>query len=177
MLYRIDDQDDIVFVDEEWDRFARANAGENVTSCQVLQRSLWDFIVDSTTRELYRQILKRVREGHSIRFKFRCDSPTYRRLLQMEVCQAVPGTVEFLTSTLSETHRGPPVFLTGGASLPDELLRVCGWCKKVLVGGSWVEVEQAVEHLQVFERSSVPLTTHGICEPCHEKMTEILTDL
>ncbi len=76
IIYRVNDQDEIVFVNEEWDQFAAANAGEAVTASQVLQRRLWDFISDSTTRELYRQVLRRIRDGRSLRFTFRCDSPS-----------------------------------------------------------------------------------------------------
>lgn len=77
IIYRVNDQDDLVFVSREWDRFAADNSGDLVTSQRVLNRPLWDFITDENTRELYRQVLKRVREGSLVRFTFRCDSPNF----------------------------------------------------------------------------------------------------
>ena len=174
IIYRVNDQDEIVFVNQEWDRFAAANAGEAVMSSRVLRRPLWDFIVDSTTQELYGQILKRVRGGRSLRFTFRCDSPRSRRLLAMEVGRAQDGTVAFCTRTLSEEPRQPPALLAPSAARSNELLRVCAWCEKVSVGGSWVEVEEAVARLRLFESSLLPLMTHGICEQCRQNMAEIL---
>ena len=111
IIYRVNDQDEIVFVNEAWDRFAACNAGKDVTSTQVLHRPPWDFINDSTTQGLYRQVLKRIRDGRALQFDFRCDSPACRRLLQMDVRRGEDGTVEFHTSTLSEEIRQPPALL------------------------------------------------------------------
>jgi hypothetical protein len=38
--YRLNDQDEIVFVNQAWDMFASANAGEHLTTTHVLGRSL-----------------------------------------------------------------------------------------------------------------------------------------
>jgi hypothetical protein len=176
IIYRVNAQDEIVFVNEQWDRFAAANAGESVTSSQVLQRPLWDFIIDSTTRELYRQVLQRIRDGRSLRFTFRCDSPMCRRLLEMDVHRGEDGTVEFHTRTISEESRQPPGLPESSAARPGELLRVCGWCKKVFVGGTWAEVEDAVAQLRLFHRPFLPSVSHGICEGCSQQMTKALAD-
>lgn len=176
IIYRVNDQDEIVFVNEEWDRFAADNAGEAVTSSQVLHHPLWDFIIDSTTRELYRQVLKRIRDGRSLRFTFRCDSPSCRRLLEMEVGRGEDNSVEFRTRTLSEESRQPLALPESSAAGSNELLRVCGWCKKVFVGGSWAEVEEAVAQLRLFHRHFLPSMTHGICEGCYQEMTKTLAD-
>lgn len=173
IIYRVNDRDEIVFANEEWDRFARANAGEGITSSHVLQRPLWAFISDMTTRELYRQVLKRVREGRPVRFNFRCDSPARRRLLAMEV-GGEGDTVQFRTRTVLEEDRVPTPLLEADTASPDELLQVCGWCKKVFAGGSWEEVELAVERLQLFERHPLPSITHGVCEQCYQAMLETL---
>ncbi len=176
IIYRVNDQDEIVFVNEQWNRFAAANDGEAVTSSQVLQRPLWDFIIDSTTRGLYRQVLKRIRDGRSLRFTFRCDSPMCRRLLEMDVRRGEDGTVEFRTRTISEESRQPPCLPESRAAGPGELLRVCGWCKKVFVDGTWAEVEEAVAQLRLFHRPFLPSMTHGICEGCYQEMTKTLAD-
>ncbi len=175
ILYRVDPQDWIVFVSPEWDRFAEANAGERARSANVLHRRLWDFILDPTTRELYRQALQRARKGHPLRFPFRCDSPTRRRLLEMDIRPTAGGAVDFRTRTLAEEHRPPLALLSPDAARSDELLRVCGWCKKVFVGAAWAEVEEAVARLRLFEQALLPQMTHGICEPCYEKMTGLVS--
>jgi hypothetical protein len=56
------------------------------------------------------------------------------------------------------------------------MVRVCGWCKKVDVGGSWAEVEEAVTRLRLFDRPLLPQLTHGICEGCYDRMVETLRE-
>lgn len=157
-------------MNEAWDRFAAANAGRSVTSDRILQRSLWDYITDETTRELYRQILKQIREGRTVRFTLRCDSPDCRRLLQMDVGRGAGNTVEFRTRTLSEESRDPIDLPTAQQGASGELIRTCGWCKKLFVDGAWLEIEPALQSLELFERSALPKLTHGICEPCYERI-------
>lgn len=174
IIYRIDGQDRIVFVNEEWDRFAQANDGESVLSARILQRPLWDFISDMTTQELYRQILQRVRSGRPIRFTFRCDAPHFRRTLQMDIHLVEGDTVELRTQTLAEERRQPIQFETLQDRVPGDLLRMCSWCKKVHVEGAWEELEVAVERLQLFQRPRPPLITHSVCESCYHTMLDML---
>lgn len=174
IIYRLNKQDEIFFVNEAWDRFAGANAGEGLASSRVFHRPLWDFITDVTTCELYRQILKQVRAGRPICFTFRCDSPTCRRQMAMEIHNGKDGTVEFRTHTLSDEEREAVPSMAANAVRSDEMLRVCGWCKKVAVSSSWEEVEVAVERLQLFERKIFPSLTHGICEACYQSLIRTL---
>lgn len=174
IVYRVNGQDEIVSVNEEWDRFAAANDGEMAKSSRVLLRPLWDFIVGPTTQALYRQAMKQARTGQTLRFTFRCDSPTCRRLLEMRVAGLGEGSVEFSTRTISLENRLPPVFPEPGVTRPRGFLRVCSWCAKVFAGGSWVEVEEGIARLQLLERSIEPLATHGICERCNQEMLDTL---
>lgn len=170
MHYWLDDRDQIVFVSEAWDAFALANSGEQLTENRVLGRPLWEFITDRTTRLLYRDILAWVRGGHPVRFILRCDSPGCCRLLEMGVSAGLGGSVEFRIRTLSEEPRKPQPLLDTERPHSKELLRMCGWCKKVAVCGGWVEVEEAVSLLGLFERALLPDVTHGICEDCYARV-------
>ncbi len=81
--------------------------------------------------------------------------------------------MEFHTRTLLEEERPTPILLDADVGRSDELLRSCGWCKKFLVGDEWVEVEEAVQRLRLFQRRRLPSITHGICDGCYEKMNEV----
>jgi hypothetical protein len=105
MIYKINSQDEIVFVSDDWNAFAADNDGEAVLSPLVLGQPLWRFITDATTRKLYQQVLVRARAGHPIQFTYRCDSPTHRRLMEMVVTQHDDGLVEFATRTLLDEVR------------------------------------------------------------------------
>lgn len=174
ILYRLNNEDQIIFVNNAWDQFASANEGGHLAGGQVLRRCLWDFIADSTTQQLYRDVLKRVRSGRPVRFGFRCDSPDRRRLMEMDILPKDNRAVEFRTRTVSEEGREPQLLLDVHQSRSDELLRMCSWCKKVDIGGDWTEVEEAVARLRLFEQAVLPNLTHGICETCFTNATSEL---
>lgn len=175
LVYRIDDQDRIVSVSDAWNAFATANDGADAVASRVIGRNLFDFIVDPTTRHLYRKMLARIRGGRSFGFRYRCDAPAVRRLMELRQSD-VRGGVEFRSGPVEEVAReslslpqadGSP----GGG--PDALQRVCGWCNRLDVEGEWLEIEEALPRLRLLERPSAQLT-HGICEEC---MTRILESL
>ena len=69
-IYRIDAEDRITEVNDEWGRFAAANGG-NPDPAAVLGRPLWDFILDEGNRSIYRNMVGTVR-----RKPRRCSSPS-----------------------------------------------------------------------------------------------------
>src|SRR5262245_41935895 len=165
LVYWIDRRDVITEVGGAWLAFALANGAPELDSASVVGRRLWDFVGDPTTGQLYRGILARARAGRAARFPFRCDAPASRRLLEMAVTAEGDGGVRFETRTLEEASRPPEALWERGAERSGDLLRVCGWCKRVDAGG-WAEVEEAVARLRLFERDRLPALTHGICETC-----------
>lgn len=178
--YVIDAQDKITAVGESWDEFADANDGSRLATADVLGRSLWDFIADAPTRQLYKQMVARVRNGQATQFSLRCDGPACRRLLQMNISAKPDGSVVFETLALSEEERKPLPLLALSTIRSDELLQMCAWCNRLDVGvgtNVWVEVEEATERLKLFERDKMPELSHGICEDCLKAMTQSLAEM
>lgn len=169
--YRINQHDQITFVDDAWEQFAQANEAADLTGGHVLGRALWEFICDSATRQVYAQVLERVRRGRLTRFTLRCDAPTCRRLLEMTVRADGPNAVKFTTRTiLFETHARLPL-VDRNTPRSVDLLRTCGWCNRVEDGhGGWAHVEDAVARLRLFEAERMPRLSHGICGGCLQKM-------
>jgi len=174
ILYRLNDRDEIVFVNDVWSQFATANDGRHLVASQVLGRSLWDFITDLTTRQLYRDRLKRLRLGRSVQFTFRCDSPACRRLMGMRVALCSEGEVEFRPRSLSQQDRQSQPLLETGQARSDERVLICRWCLRVKVGDRWLELEEAVFSLRLFESPVLPLLNHAMCETCYEEMRQTL---
>lgn len=174
MLYRLDRTDRIVHVSITWDRFAAANDGEAVLASRVLSRSIWDFTTDTTTRAIYRHALQHVRAKGPLHFTFRCDGPRCRRLMRMQIRLHGSGGVEFRTRTLSEEPRPAVPLLECHTHHSRTLLNACGWCNRISVQDEWMEVEQAVARLHLFEHLRLPTLSHGICDDCYAKMTDLL---
>lgn len=169
VLYCVDENDKLERASDSWDLFAAANDGQTVLWERVKGRSLWDFVSDRTTRGLYSDLLERVRAGRPVSFPFRCDSPGVRRFLRMEMRPGGGGRVEFLVRAENVEPRPlQPLPSAGG------LLRVCGWCRRVAAPGGWLELEDAARDLGLFERETLPRATHGICEPCEDRVSRTL---
>lgn len=176
--YRINDRDEIICVDEAWDRFAEENDGAEILASGILGRSLWDFISDGMTRQIYQQIVARVRQGRQTRFKLRCDGPSCRRHLEMTIEKTGADIIEFSTRNLQVEDRPPMALLARGTPRSTELLRACAWCNRIDVGSNvWTEVEVAVEQLRLFEIARMPQLTHGMFAAGFATMTNTFDDL
>lgn len=177
--YRIDGADCLMEVGGGWSDFAVANAGSTLVPDMVLGRSLWDYVSDLTTRQLYRTILRHVRsDGVPVRFRFRCDGPTMRRLLEMEITPVESGHVAFQVVPVAETARPvvPLLDVAHKVARGGQLL-MCGWCQDVrLPDHRWVRAEDAVAALGLFEGVAIPTVSHGICPTCNDELAGALLD-
>lgn len=180
LRYEIDAEDRIRWFDDNWSQFAEANDGPGLAHPDILGKSLWDFISDDITVSLYKKIISRVRDGRTTRFRLRCDGPDCRRLLEMHIDGDADGNVRFETVPINIESRLPVALFSSKTERSPDLLRVCAWCNRVHVSngnGKWVEVEEAVSHLQLFEQQRLPQLTHGICGACFAQMTETVEKL
>lgn len=178
VAYQLNAADEIVFVNDDWVRFALANQGEAYLPEKVLHHKIWDFIKDDLSVQLYRQIFERVRGGRAFQFSFRCDAPERRRLLEMTIRPGKDGGLELETKPLWVQHRAPQKLLENvTATHPEETLLMCGWCKRINVGdGNWEEVEDAVVRLGLFERQESVQVSHGICQRCYDQVFKKLDE-
>ena len=167
-IYRLNARDEIIFVNDEWYDFARENGAQELDRQSVLQKSLWDFIDNAETRHLFEIILTKVRtEGRPKVIPYRCDTPGLRRFMELEVRLAEDGMVEFRSRIVREERRESVRLMELDVERSDELLCMCSWCKRVsLPEARWVEVEEAVEELRLFEATILPKVSHGICPAC-----------
>jgi hypothetical protein len=166
-VYCIDDEDRICAFD-----VSRPPGEGGGDGALMVGRSLWDFIQDRTVVVLYRQMVRRVRDGRRVRFRYRCDSPEARRLYRMEISRTTAGLVEFANELIREEHRSRvDVLDLACGPRSTELLRVCSWCERAaLPEGRWVAIEEAVEALHLMQKEVMPQITHGICERCADRM-------
>lgn len=167
-IYRIDRDDIIVFANEHWYHFARENGVNTLNPDTVIGRSLWSFIENIETQHLFQVLLKKIRQtGLSMMFPYRCDSPGRRRYLEMQVVAMPDQVLEFQSRILRQETRLPVRLMTGEVGRTMNKLVMCGWCKKVaLPDGSWVEVEEAVSALDLFDAPRLPQISHGMCGGC-----------
>ncbi len=173
--YVVDDQDRLVSVCTEWVQFALQNEGEGLTPEQLIGRSLWDFITDDPTRELYEAVLEHVRVGSPTDLVLRCDAPERRRLIEMIVTRRANGNVEFKTVLLASKARTAQRLLAKSTPRTAQHVMVCSWCELVNVDvEKWFEVEAAMEYLHLADESELPRIEPVVCPACYSKVMEIL---
>ena len=175
LVYSLDNRDRIVQVSDAWTRFALENEAPELTAQHVLQRSFWDFLDDPTTRQVYMRLIARVREGRPVRFSLRCDSPTVRRYLQMTVRPADSSRVDFESVVVRLEPRSIQRLWDRRTIRTGAHVRSCAWCKRIHVGSEWLEVEDALEPLRIFEMEKLPAITHGICDDCLRALERAVT--
>lgn len=173
ILYQINHQEQLIFVSDRWSKFALANDGPELIGEKILNRSLWDFITDSTTQELYRKIIQKVRKGHVVNLNLRCDSPGFRRLLSMTITLQGYNNVQFETHIIWMEKRNRQNIFQKDIQRSDDILVVCSWCNKINVGDEiWQEIEEAVSTLDLFECEYLPRISHGMCPSCYQAISE-----
>jgi len=178
VVYRIDSERTITFVNQAWTDFALRNDAEHLLPQEVLGNCVWDYISCPETSYLYRALFdKVVKEGRTVQFPFRCDSPGARRYMEMTVAPGSKGSCKLTSVVLREELREPVALMGESAPRDDdeELLHMCSWCKKIgLPEERWVEIEDAVRALDLFAYKDIPRITHGMCPDCFGTMERTL---
>lgn len=175
--YRISSQDTILEVNETWTDFAVENDAPDLRASQVLGQPLWRFISGAETRHLYELLLSRVRQTHgTLVLPFRCDAPTTRRFMEMEMTALPDGEIEFVTWLVRAEPRDAVSLLSPAYAHGRTFLTICSWCKRVrLAETAWLEVEDAVARLGLFQLEALPQLTHGACQACYDAVMQTLS--
>ncbi len=167
-ICRVDAEDRIAFVDASWVAFAKENGTPALTAESVRGVSLWNYISESVTQEFYRIFMRKVRAtGRTIVVPFRCDGPECRRFMEMAIVSLGAGALEFRSALLREEARPRVDLLDPDFPRTEQWLTQCAWCKRVNVAG-WMEVEEAVRQLGLFEQARLPRITHSVCPACKQ---------
>lgn len=167
LSYAIDDRDRLIKVDANFYLFAQQNGWEGAGAS--LGRSLWDFVAGHEVKKVQKLLLRRVREGpRTVELPFRCDGPEVSREMDIRIAADRTGRVVLFSATLvsEEEREEPQPLLDPDAPRGEDFLPMCAWCDRFLVGGEWVEVEEAARRLQLFRRREMPALDHGICPDC-----------
>ncbi len=172
--YSIDSTDIITSVGGDWDTFARQGDAEQLVGDAVVGRNLNDYIYGEDTREIFHTIYERVRSSdRAIRIPFRCDTSARRMELELHIAPMRNNALFFRTRVLKAEDR-EPVDLPGVAvSGTETVIQMCSWCKRVKISPElWVEVEKAVDAMNIFRRHTEVGLEHTICPDCTNKIDQ-----
>jgi len=166
--YAVDANDTIISVSPIWLAFARENGAPELSEQAVVGRSLWDFIEGTETVDLYKAIFQRVRSSTPrVIMPFRCDSPTLRRHMRLEITRGPNEGIQF--DGVLEHVEPTKVLNLLDPSFPrsDAILTMCSCCKRAIIEPfGWLEVEEAAVRLHLLEKSRAPKIRQTVCPGC-----------
>jgi hypothetical protein len=176
-IYRIDAENKVIFLNQEWIDFAKENEAPELTPEYVLGQPLDRFIVGWETKHLYNLIYKSLRHGRrEVRIPFSCDSPTLRRSFQMRLAPLDRGILEFTVEVIRIEPVPPQPILDNQLEHSSEVVVICSWCKRIRVNNSrWVEIANAVEKKKLFG-ATLPSLTHDVCPDCFSAISRQIED-
>ena len=168
-VYSINKDDIITNYSKNFPSFARNNDWQlDMEPEAVLGHSIFDFISGSETKHLYQVLFEHCRNGKHIGpIPFRCDSPTERRFLELNLRLLPNSHIDIITELLKTESRPPVRILQANTTRTEQLIRICSMCKKVFVDDEWVEIEEALIRMKLFEQERLPRLTHGLCNSCY----------
>jgi len=151
-----------------WMEFAVANDTPELTPDSVRERQIWNYINGGDTREIYNILFKRVRRQQKpITFHYRCDSADTRRFMKMEILPESDDSIKFISSVLKIEKRPPVSLLDVSISRTEDIVIICSWCKDIWVYDiGWVNIEEGVRRLGIFDSIAQPRLTHSVCANC-----------
>ena len=161
----------------DWDRFAIENGAPELVAPHPVGRPLLMFLSDATTVHIYELLFKRVADTRRpITFPVRCDGAARRQYCSLTVNPGAAGGFAVTSVVVRAEPRRPVHLLERTARRRTETLFVCSWCQRVDLVGRWVEVEEAVATLRLFERDRVPRIESRVCRDCERFMLTLLRD-
>jgi hypothetical protein len=164
--YVLDAEDVVVSVGGSWDRFAESNGAPELVGNHVIGRTLWSAIADEITMMVYRQLLARTRNGHTVSVPLRCDSPTLNREMRLRLQPLRGGLVACTSQLLCEVST---VAQSTSRPMPRDVLS-CSWCERVRITHTWHEVTDALRLLGYRYLRTVITNSHGMCPRCQAMM-------
>lgn len=162
----------------DWDRFALENGAPELVKDRVIGRSLWDFIGVPEVRMIYKDLFAAIRRtGRSVRFRFRCDSPSMRRLLVMVLTSGAGGSVRCLTRILEERpHDDSTGRMIYHIVENAPIVTVCSVCKDIRTPEGWVETHAALAR-HTYDLVEGARLSHGLCQECSRRLNEEIDQL
>jgi hypothetical protein len=171
--YEVASDDRIVAVSDNWDGFAMENDGEDACARYVLGRPWMDFIVGQEATLLWTALVMKVRQtGLPGAVPIRCDGPSVRRFMRVRLLPRPDNSIRFCSELIREEPRDYCSLLDRECRRGDSFIRICGWCARVDVDNEWVNLEDAIQSMRLFERNELPALSHGVCHECLERLIQ-----
>ncbi|MCX8085177.1 MAG: hypothetical protein N3C60_09680 [Calditerrivibrio sp.] len=148
---------------------------KNVDLSNIKGKGYFEFSNDEMLKKLLSKIFQIVRTKKiTFTTTYRCDDDKYNRIFKLEIEPLIDGMLRLRHVLVSKTPR--PTLLDFSRR-SDLVYRMCAWCDKIFYVDRYIELDEAVNNLKLFEHNYLPMFTHGICSDCHKKLMDEIEEL
>jgi len=167
--YTLDRNNRIVDIGGEWDHFAIDNDARNLVAPNVLGRPIDEFIIGDATRMFLFTMLDCSRLlAKPFTRPYRCDSPQWRRYMEMTLEPTRQGTIELRHQLLwVEPIDHPVVFTVAPSGVRHDFVKRCSICNRLRIRNRWLEADEAA-HWGLLAKSGECPVIYGVCETCQK---------
>jgi hypothetical protein len=159
-------RDDIIIaVGHGWDAAASIGAADALLADAVIGRSLYDYVCGDDTSMFVRVMISGARQRLQPTVRpYRCDSPTHRRWMEMEMVPRPNGDVA-ITHRILKTEPMPQRVapLAGHGKL---LPKRCSICNRLRLAGEWHEPDTRAVATHIATAGERFGVIYGICPTC-----------
>jgi hypothetical protein len=172
--YTLDRTNRIVDVGGCWDNFALENDAANLLEPHILGREISEFVTGNTTRIFLFTMLdsSRVLDKPLTR-PYRCDSPQYRRFMEMTLEPHPQGIVKLRHRLIRvEAVEYPIKFTIAPENAPKGLIKRCSMCNQINIKGDWLEASEAARQGLLTQAEQCQVI-YGVCENCQRCLPKL----
>lgn len=161
VAYRLDRDDRIVEIEGDWS----AVPG-------VVGSLIWRFVRGTDLRDIYRRLFRAAREGRSLEFPYRCDSPAARREFNLAIERHQDGTLAVVSRLSRVWERDEPLAVT---SVPhdDTLVLRCSVCNDFRVRGQWADIVDGAAARRLLATERPVRVYYSVCPRCRQRLEAV----
>lgn len=165
--YKIDSQNKIIEVYDSWKNAAEVGkASEKLDPNSVLDKYILNYVTGDVTKVYYYIMYTECRRlKKKLSLTYRCDSPTHKRFMEMEMTPEEDNCITIENFLLKEEPFKHPVHIkdeTENLLIPPRFLR-CAICNSLKIDDEWV----LPENIPVNKEKEYKVI-HSICPTCQE---------
>ena len=168
-IYRINKNDAIYSIDQDWLNIAQENNAAHLTAERIIGEPLWKYIDGQEIHEIYQMLFSKLRNTKGMAtIPYRCDSPNFRREFELGIVALDNGGLE-LKSQIVEIRSCTfnPLILPDAFRNSTEY-KVCSFCKKVKHrDGEWDTLLHVFD-LMHLNPVIVPKLVNALCPDCKQ---------
>lgn len=165
--YKIDGQNKIIEVYDSWEKAAEVGkAAKDLDPNQIIDKYILSYVSGDLTKVYYYIMYTECRRlQKKLSLTYRCDSPTHKRFMEMEMTPGDQNTITIENYLLKEEPFEHPINIkdeTDNLLSLTQILR-CAICNSLKIEGEWLLPESVIA-----EKEKEYRVIHTICPTCQE---------